>query len=161
LGRLHMHTAQHMRACVCICSEWVSWWARRLLVVTGARCPLTKPVVAAVELQAAIEPQQPQPRRAAWRYLRARWCSASRNQAGPRGSGAGLARRPQVLPAPLPLLGTLADALVVSRPNCRRKPLSQGVGSCASVLATSLAGIRQRKACLSRKKRSKDATVRG
>jgi hypothetical protein len=27
-----------------------------LLVVTGARCPLTKPVVAAVELQAATEP---------------------------------------------------------------------------------------------------------
>ena len=31
---------------------WVSRWIRRLLVVTGARCPLTKPVVAAVELQA-------------------------------------------------------------------------------------------------------------
>jgi hypothetical protein len=30
---------------------WVSSWARRLLVVTGARCPLTKPVVTAVELQ--------------------------------------------------------------------------------------------------------------
>jgi hypothetical protein len=27
-----------------------------LLVVTGARCPLTKPVVAAVELQATTEP---------------------------------------------------------------------------------------------------------
>jgi hypothetical protein len=35
---------------------WVSWWARRLLVVTGARCPLTKPAVAAVELQATIGP---------------------------------------------------------------------------------------------------------
>jgi hypothetical protein len=35
---------------------WVSRWARRLLVVTGARCPLTKPVVAAVELQAATGP---------------------------------------------------------------------------------------------------------
>jgi hypothetical protein len=30
----------------------VSRWIRRLLVVTGARCPLTKPVVTAVELQA-------------------------------------------------------------------------------------------------------------
>jgi hypothetical protein len=30
---------------------WLSRWVRRLLVVTGARCPLTKPVVAAVELQ--------------------------------------------------------------------------------------------------------------
>jgi hypothetical protein len=35
---------------------WVSRWIRRLLVVTGARCPLTKPVVTAVELQAATEP---------------------------------------------------------------------------------------------------------
>jgi hypothetical protein len=35
---------------------WVSRWSRRLLVVTGARCPLTKPVVTAVELQAATEP---------------------------------------------------------------------------------------------------------
>jgi hypothetical protein len=34
----------------------VSRWTRRLLVVTGARCPLTKPVVTAVELQAATEP---------------------------------------------------------------------------------------------------------
>jgi hypothetical protein len=35
---------------------WVSRWIRRLLVVAGARCPLTKPVVAAVELQATTEP---------------------------------------------------------------------------------------------------------
>jgi hypothetical protein len=35
---------------------WVSRWVRRLLVTTGARCPLTKPVVAAVELQATTEP---------------------------------------------------------------------------------------------------------
>jgi hypothetical protein len=35
---------------------WVSRWTRRLLVMTGARCPLTKPVVAAVELQATTEP---------------------------------------------------------------------------------------------------------
>jgi hypothetical protein len=53
-------------------------WVRRLLVVTGARCPLTKPVVAAVELQATPEPHPLQPRRAARRYLRARRCSASR-----------------------------------------------------------------------------------
>jgi hypothetical protein len=31
-------------------------WERRLLVVTGARCPLTKPAVAAVELRATAEP---------------------------------------------------------------------------------------------------------
>jgi hypothetical protein len=35
---------------------WVYRWIRRLLVVTGARCPLTKPVVTAVELQATTEP---------------------------------------------------------------------------------------------------------
>jgi hypothetical protein len=35
---------------------WVSRWIRRLLVVTGARCPLTKPAVTAVEQQAAMEP---------------------------------------------------------------------------------------------------------
>jgi hypothetical protein len=35
---------------------WVYRWIRRLLVVTGARFPLTKPVVTAVELQAATEP---------------------------------------------------------------------------------------------------------
>jgi hypothetical protein len=34
----------------------VSRLIRRLLVVTGARCPLTNPVVAAVELQATTEP---------------------------------------------------------------------------------------------------------
>jgi hypothetical protein len=36
---------------------WVSRWIRRLLVVTGARCPLTKPVVTAVELQATTGPR--------------------------------------------------------------------------------------------------------
>jgi hypothetical protein len=41
---------------VCIYLWWVSRWTRRLLVVTGARCPLTKPVVTAVELQATTEP---------------------------------------------------------------------------------------------------------
>ena len=48
LDRLHMRV--HL--------WWVSRsrWIRRLLVVTGARCPLTKPVVTAVELQATTEP---------------------------------------------------------------------------------------------------------
>jgi hypothetical protein len=42
LGRLHIRV--HL---------WrVPRWIRRLFVVTGARCPLTKPVVTAVELQA-------------------------------------------------------------------------------------------------------------
>jgi hypothetical protein len=49
-GRLAcLHIRVHLR--------WVcSRWTRRLLVVTGARCPLTKPVVAAVEQQATTEP---------------------------------------------------------------------------------------------------------
>jgi hypothetical protein len=34
----------------------VSRWIRRLLVVTGARCPLTKPAVTVVEQQATTEP---------------------------------------------------------------------------------------------------------
>jgi hypothetical protein len=46
VGRLH----------ICVHLRWVSRWTRRLLVVTGARCSLTKPVVTAVELQAATEP---------------------------------------------------------------------------------------------------------
>jgi hypothetical protein len=46
LDRLHMRV--HL--------WWVSRWIRRLLVVTGARCPLTKPVVTAVELQATTGP---------------------------------------------------------------------------------------------------------
>jgi hypothetical protein len=48
LGRLHIR----------VLLRWGSRWARRLLVVTGAgaRCPLTKPAVVAVELQATIEP---------------------------------------------------------------------------------------------------------
>jgi hypothetical protein len=47
LGRLHIRV--HLR--------WrVSRWTRRLLVVTGARCPLTKPVVTAVEQHATTEP---------------------------------------------------------------------------------------------------------
>jgi hypothetical protein len=39
LGRLHIRV--HL--------WWVSRWTRRLLVLTGARCPLTKPAVTAVE----------------------------------------------------------------------------------------------------------------
>ena len=36
---------------ICVHLWWVSRWTRRLLVVTGALCPLTKPVVTAVELR--------------------------------------------------------------------------------------------------------------
>jgi hypothetical protein len=86
LGRLYMRV--HL--------WWVSRWARRLLVVAGARCPLTKPVVTAVELQATTEP----------------YCSRRGVQPGgicvcvgtaradSRRSGVGLAPRPQALPMP-------------------------------------------------------------
>jgi hypothetical protein len=78
---------------------WVSRWIRQLLVVTGARCPLTKPVVTAVELQAATEPH----------------CSrgvqpggicvyAGTARAGSRRSGVGLAPRPQALHMPAAVL---------------------------------------------------------
>jgi hypothetical protein len=40
----------------CMHLRWVSRWIRRLLVVTGARCPLTKSVVTAVEQQATTRP---------------------------------------------------------------------------------------------------------
>jgi hypothetical protein len=75
---------------------WVSRWIRRLLVVTGARCPLTKPAVAAVELQTTPEPH----------------CSRGVQPGGifvyvvqreptPGGRfGVGLAPRPQALPVP-------------------------------------------------------------
>ena len=36
--------------------RWVSRWTRRLLVVAGAQCPLTKPAVTAAEQQATTEP---------------------------------------------------------------------------------------------------------
>jgi hypothetical protein len=49
-GRLRsLHIRVHLRR--------VSRCARRLLVITGARCPLTKPAVTAVELQATTEPR--------------------------------------------------------------------------------------------------------
>jgi hypothetical protein len=48
LGRLPFAHTWHL--------WWGPRWARRLLAVAGARCPLTKPAVAAIELQAAIEP---------------------------------------------------------------------------------------------------------
>jgi hypothetical protein len=63
LDRLHMRV--HLR--------WAPWWTRRLLVVTGAQCPLTKPAVAAVEQQAATGPHVAAGAgRAARRYLRVR-----------------------------------------------------------------------------------------
>jgi hypothetical protein len=79
---------------------WGSRWSRRLLVVTGARCPLTKPVVAAVELRVDHRaPLQPGRAGGARRYLRIRGTP----RAGSRGSGIGLAPGPQALPIPAAL----------------------------------------------------------
>jgi hypothetical protein len=68
LGRLHIRVRLW----------WESRWSCRLLVVTGARCPLTKPVVTAVELR--VDHRAPlQSRRAARRFaLRVCRYSASR-----------------------------------------------------------------------------------
>jgi hypothetical protein len=73
----------------------VSRWARRLLVVTGARCPLTKPVVAAVELQATTEPHCSRGVQPGGIYVH-----VGTARAGSRRSGAGLAPRLQALHMP-------------------------------------------------------------
>jgi hypothetical protein len=74
---------------------WVSRWARRLLVVTGARCPLAKPVVTAVELQATTEPHCSRGVQPGGIYV----CVGTA-RADSRGSGAGPAPRPQAPPIP-------------------------------------------------------------
>jgi hypothetical protein len=96
---------------VCVYLWWASRWIRRLLVVTGARCPLTKPVVTAVELQAATEPH----------------CSrgvqpggicvcVSAARAGSRRPGAGLAPRPQAPPVPAAALVLYTRNLFLDAP---------------------------------------------
>jgi hypothetical protein len=74
---------------------WVSRRTRRLLVVTGARCPLTKPVLArgvtvtAVELQATTEPHcRLQPRRAGSPAVFT--CTSVQRELTPGGPGSGL-----------------------------------------------------------------------
>jgi hypothetical protein len=74
---------------------WVSRWVRRLLVVTGARFPLTKPVVAAVELQAATEPHCSRGVQPGGIYVHVGAARADSR----RPAGAGLAPRPQALRA--------------------------------------------------------------
>jgi hypothetical protein len=74
---------------------WVSRWTRRLLVVTGARCPPTKPVVTAVELQATTEPHCSRGVQPGGIYV---YVGAAR--ADSRRSGVRLAPRPQALPIP-------------------------------------------------------------
>ena len=66
-----------------------------MLVVTGARCPLTKPVVTAVELQAPTEPHCSRGVQPGGIYV---YVGTAR--ADSRRSGVGLAPRPQALPMP-------------------------------------------------------------
>jgi hypothetical protein len=92
--------AAHM--CTVLHLWWVSWWTRRLLVVTGARCPLTKPVVTAVEQQAATEPHcsrgvQPG---SICVQVGAAVQPARADSRRPWGPGVGPAPRPQALPIP-------------------------------------------------------------
>jgi hypothetical protein len=63
--------------------------------VTGARCPLTKPVVTAVELQATTEPHCSRGVQPGGIYV---YVGTAR--ADSRGYGVGLAPRPQALPMP-------------------------------------------------------------
>jgi hypothetical protein len=79
LGRLHIRV--HL--------WWVSWWTRRLLVVTGAQCPLTKPAVAAVEQQATTEPHCSRARRAACSPA-VFTCMSVQRELTPGGPGSGL-----------------------------------------------------------------------
>jgi hypothetical protein len=85
-GRLdRLHTRVHLR--------WVSRWTRRLFVVTGARCPLTKPVVTAVEQQATTEPHCSPGVQPGDIYVHV----VQRGRAESRRSGVGLAPRQQAL----------------------------------------------------------------
>jgi hypothetical protein len=118
----------------------ISRWSRRLLVVTGARCPLTKPVVTAVQLR--VDHRAPlQPWRAARRYLRR--CGTPR--ADSPGSGVGLAPGPQALPMPaaaLVLYITRASRVVplaiVRQQRMRQDFVAEaGATSCAVIQAKS------------------------
>jgi hypothetical protein len=89
LGRLHIRV--HL--------WWESRWSRRLLVVTGARCPLTKPVVTAVELR--VDHRAPlQPRRAARPAVFAHMWHVVHREPTPRRPGVRMAPGPQALPMP-------------------------------------------------------------
>jgi hypothetical protein len=83
-----------------------------LLVVTGARCPLTpKPVVTAVELQAPTEPHCSRGVQPGGIYVH-----VGTARADSRRPGAGLAPRPQALPMPAAaLILYIYKAISVSR----------------------------------------------
>jgi hypothetical protein len=94
---------------------WVSRWARRLLVVAGARCPLTKPVFAAVELQATTEPHcsrgvQP-----------GGICAYVVRREPTPGSGVGLAPGPQALPTQAPPPPIFMAHILVKKPKTSSK----------------------------------------
>jgi hypothetical protein len=113
---------------------WVSRWTRRLLVVTGARCPLTKPVVTAVELQATTEPhcsRGVQPGGIACVCVGAA-------RADSRRSGVGLAPRPQALPMPAAAQVLYIPRATKASPRATKpqQALAFGPGAERRVLAT-------------------------
>jgi hypothetical protein len=69
-----------------------------LLVVTGARCLLTKPVVTAVELQATTEPRCSRGAQPGGIYVYV--VQREPTPGGPGCSGVGIVPRPQALPLP-------------------------------------------------------------
>jgi hypothetical protein len=79
-----------------VCSRWT----RRLLVVTGARCPLSKPVVAAVELEATTEPHCSRGVQPGGVYVCVGGAVGAPRAGSRRSCGVGLAPRPQALPIP-------------------------------------------------------------
>jgi hypothetical protein len=91
---------------------WVSRWIRQLFVVTGARCPLTNPVVAAVEQQATTEPHCSRGVQPGGIYV---YVSTAR--ADSQRSGAGLAPRPQA--PPLPAAALVLKGFSSERPRWR------------------------------------------
>jgi hypothetical protein len=90
LGRLHIRV--HL--------WWVSRWARRLLVVTGERCPLTKSAVAVVEQHATTEPHCSRGVQPGGICVHMAGTARATARADSRRSGVGLAPGPQALPMP-------------------------------------------------------------
>jgi hypothetical protein len=92
-----------------------------LLVVTGARCPLTKPVVTAVELQATTEPH-------CSRCVQPGGICVYVVQREPR-SGVGLAPRPQALPMPAAALVLYICVALPSGVDLGVRRRSEGMGT--------------------------------
>jgi hypothetical protein len=92
--------------------------------VTGARCPLTKPVVTAVELQATTEPHCSRGVQPGGIYV---YVGTAR--ADSRGSGVGLAKRPQALHMPAAALILYAQAASASYASYRSDSIYIHIGA--------------------------------